>query len=79
MLADRLSHRSRPGLIAFVHTEVDERLKGRGLGDRLILFGLKLWDRRCRSDHDAPEPDHLHLCLGGADGDLGGLAAQRSA
>jgi hypothetical protein len=32
-------------------------------------------DRACRSDDYAAEPDHLHLCLGGADGDLGGLAA----
>ncbi len=39
-------NRSRPGLIAFVHTEVDERLKGRGLGDRLIRFALE--DARTR-------------------------------
>jgi predicted GNAT family acetyltransferase len=30
-----------PGLIAFIHTEVDERLQGRGLGDRLIRFALE--------------------------------------
>jgi uncharacterized protein len=35
-----------PGLIAFVHTEVDERLQGRGLGDRLIRFALE--DARSR-------------------------------
>jgi predicted GNAT family acetyltransferase len=34
-------YRARPGLIAFVHTEVDERLQGRGLGDRLIRFALE--------------------------------------
>jgi uncharacterized protein len=34
-------YRSRPGLIAFVHTEVDERLQGRGLADRLIRFALE--------------------------------------
>ncbi len=37
---------SRPGLIAFTHTEVDERLQGRGLGDRLIRFALE--DARAR-------------------------------
>jgi len=39
-------YRARPGLIAFVHTEVDERLEGRGLGDRLIRFALE--DARAR-------------------------------
>jgi uncharacterized protein len=34
-------YRARPGLIAFVHTEVDERLQGRGLADRLIRFALE--------------------------------------
>jgi len=37
---------NRPGLIAFVHTEVDERFEGRGLGDRLIRFALE--DARAR-------------------------------
>ncbi len=40
------AYATRPGLIAFVHTEVDERLKGRGLGDRLIRFALE--DARAR-------------------------------
>jgi predicted GNAT family acetyltransferase len=40
------AYRIRPGLIAFVHTEVDERLQGRGLGDRLIRFALE--DARAR-------------------------------
>jgi predicted GNAT family acetyltransferase len=39
-------YRVRPGLIAFVHTEVDERLQGRGLADRLIRFALQ--DARAR-------------------------------
>jgi uncharacterized protein len=39
-------YRVRPGLIAFVHTEVDERLQGRGLADRLIRFALE--DARAR-------------------------------
>jgi len=34
------------GLIAFVHTEVDERFQGRGLGDRLIRGALE--DARAR-------------------------------
>ena len=41
------AYRVRPGLIAFVHTEVDERLQGRGLADRLIRFALE--DARARS------------------------------
>ena len=40
------AYRVRPGLIAFVHTEVDERLQGRGLADRLIRFALQ--DARAR-------------------------------
>ncbi len=40
------AYRSRPGLIAFIHTEIDERLQGHGLGDRLIRFALK--DARAR-------------------------------
>lgn len=40
------AYRTRPGLIAFVHTEVDERLQGRGLADRLIRFALE--DARAR-------------------------------
>ena len=34
-------YRARPGLIAFVHTEVDPRFEGRGLADRLIRFALE--------------------------------------
>src|ERR1700723_370384 len=39
-------YRARPGLIAFVHTEVDERHQGQGLADRLIRFALE--DARAR-------------------------------
>ena len=39
-------YRARPGLIAFIHTEIDERLHGRGLADRLIRFALE--DARTR-------------------------------
>jgi predicted GNAT family acetyltransferase len=34
-------YRERPGLIAFVHTEVDEQMQGRGLADKLIRFALE--------------------------------------
>jgi hypothetical protein len=34
-------YRARPGLIAFLHTEVDDRVQGRGLGDRLIREALE--------------------------------------
>jgi uncharacterized protein len=30
----------RPGLIAFVHTQIDEHFQGRGLADRLIAAAL---------------------------------------
>ena len=40
------AYRARPGLIAFLHTEVDERMQGRGLGDRVIRFALE--DARAR-------------------------------
>jgi len=39
-------YRLRPGLIAFVHTEVDERFQGRGVAGRLIRFALD--DARAR-------------------------------
>jgi predicted GNAT family acetyltransferase len=31
---------SRPRLIAFVHTEVDERMEGQGVGSKLVRFAL---------------------------------------
>jgi predicted GNAT family acetyltransferase len=34
-------YRPRPGLIAFRHTEIDEHVRGRGLGDALIRFALE--------------------------------------
>ena len=40
------AYRARRGLIAFIHTEVDERFQGRGLGERLIRFALE--DARAR-------------------------------
>ena len=30
-----------PGQIAFTHTEVEDRFEGRGLGGKLIRFGLR--------------------------------------
>ena len=39
--AGSLIYRLRPGLIALIHTEVDERFEGRGLGGRLARFALE--------------------------------------
>lgn len=39
-LAGFTEYEPRPGGIAFVHTEVDDRFEGRGLGSRLIAFAL---------------------------------------
>ncbi|MBS1882034.1 MAG: N-acetyltransferase [Actinobacteria bacterium] len=39
--AGALVYRLRPGLIDLVHTEVDERFGGRGLGGRLARFALE--------------------------------------
>ncbi|HEX4305191.1 MAG TPA: GNAT family N-acetyltransferase [Solirubrobacterales bacterium] len=35
-----LVYRSRKGLLALIHTEVEERFEGRGLGGRLARFAL---------------------------------------
>jgi predicted GNAT family acetyltransferase len=40
-IAGFTAYRARPGLIEFIHTEIDERLQGRGLADRLIRFALE--------------------------------------
>ena len=40
------AYRTRPGLIAFIHTEIDEHLQGHGLADRLIRVALE--DARAR-------------------------------
>jgi predicted GNAT family acetyltransferase len=45
-LAGFAAYRLRPGLIAFTHTEVDERFEGHGLGGRLVAFALD--DTRAR-------------------------------
>src|SRR5579862_6319598 len=39
-------YRARPGLIAFIHTEVDEAMQGHGLADRLISYALEDARRR---------------------------------
>src|SRR5438128_5692343 len=33
-------YRDRPDLLAFVHTEIDDRFEGQGLGSRLVSFAL---------------------------------------
>jgi uncharacterized protein len=35
------AYRQRRGLIAFIHTEIDEIHQGRGLADQLIRFALE--------------------------------------
>lgn len=39
-LAGFVTYRERPGLIAFVHTETDNRLEGQGLASQLIASAL---------------------------------------
>lgn len=39
-LAGFLVYRSRKGVLALVHTEVEDRFEGRGLGGRLARFAL---------------------------------------
>jgi uncharacterized protein len=39
-IAGFTQYKSRPGVIAFIHTEVEERFQGRGLGERLVAYAL---------------------------------------
>jgi predicted GNAT family acetyltransferase len=39
-LAGFVQYRAKSGLIAFIHTEVDDRFEGQGLGSKLIAFAL---------------------------------------
>jgi uncharacterized protein len=39
-LAGYVQYRSRPGLIALIHTEIRDRFEGQGMGGRLIAFAL---------------------------------------
>ena len=39
-LAGFAEYRGKPGLIAFIHTEVDDRFEGHGLGSELIRAAL---------------------------------------
>ena len=39
-LAGFVQYRRRPGLIAFIHTEIDQRFEGQGLGSELIRGAL---------------------------------------
>lgn len=39
-LAGFVQYRRRPDLIAFIHTEVDQRFEGQGLGSKLVAGAL---------------------------------------
>jgi predicted GNAT family acetyltransferase len=39
-IAGFVQYRRRPGLIAFIHTEIDQRFEGQGLGSQLITAAL---------------------------------------
>lgn len=39
-LAGFVQYRSRPGIVAFIHTEIDPEFEGRGLGSQLIRGAL---------------------------------------
>ena len=39
-LAGFVRYRAKPGQIALIHTEIDDRFEGQGLGGRLIAFTL---------------------------------------
>jgi predicted GNAT family acetyltransferase len=41
-VAGFVQYRRRPGLIAFIHTEIDDRFEGRGLGGTLIAAVLDI-------------------------------------
>jgi len=41
-LAGFSEYKSRPGVIAFVHTEIEPAFRGRGLGDVLIAHALEV-------------------------------------
>jgi predicted GNAT family acetyltransferase len=45
-LAGVAQYRTRPGRIELVHTEVEDRFEGQGLGSRLVSFALE--DARSR-------------------------------
>ena len=53
-LAGFVMYRSRPGLIALVHTEVDDRFEGQGVGSALVREALDDVRRR--------EADLLPFC-----------------
>lgn len=39
-VAGFIQYRARPGLIALIHTEVDDRFEGQGIGSRLVSGAL---------------------------------------
>jgi predicted GNAT family acetyltransferase len=39
-LAGYIQYRARPGLLALIHTEVDDRFEGQGIGSQLVAGAL---------------------------------------
>lgn len=39
-LAGFVQYRARPGLLALIHTEIDDRFEGQGVASKLIAFAL---------------------------------------
>jgi uncharacterized protein len=75
-----VKYRLKPGQIALIHTEVDDRFEGQGLGGRLIAFALD--DARSRDLAVLPfcpfvkayiqrHPEYLELVPEGRRGDFG--------
>ena len=51
-LAGFAAYHRRPGLVAFVHTEVDDRFAGQGVAGAIVRFGLD--DARARGEAVLP-------------------------
>jgi predicted GNAT family acetyltransferase len=79
-LAGFSQYRRRPAGLAFVHTEIDDRFEGQGLGGQLVSFALD--DARSRNLAVLPfcpfvkgyierHPEYLDLVPAGKRGDFG--------
>ena len=73
-LAGFAVYRARPSLIAFIHTEIDDRFEGQGLGSQLIRAALDSTRERGLAGGG-----RVGLRGGAAGGRCGGHACLRSA